>query len=128
MDSLYQYILKNYFSSQSKLLTNSSDTNTSGYNVNGAVSTAVINVLSEHNTVTKNETIELSDELARLVSSDSFLKQLSDTIHKPSIGESEDDFIKRCNSSLRALLDKHLNSDINLSESSPKANRADSSH
>lgn len=51
---------------------------------------------------------KFAKKLVELVSSDKFLKDLSDEIREPGITETEDAFVERCKATMKKLLDRHL--------------------
>jgi len=51
---------------------------------------------------------KFANKLVELVSSDKFLKELSDEIREPGITETEDAFVERCKVTMKKLLDRHL--------------------
>lgn len=51
---------------------------------------------------------KFANKLVELVSSDQFLKELSDEIREPGITETEDAFVERCKVTMKKLLDRHL--------------------
>lgn len=106
MESLYEYISKNHAASQPALLPSSNENKS--VEVRGSVGTAVVELLTTHGVSSEKDALQFSENIAELVTGDKFLKRLSDTIHKPTMGESEDDFVKRCNSALTAMLDEQL--------------------
>lgn len=108
MGSLYEYITKNSEANQPALLPSSNETKSAAVAVTVAIESAVVELLTTHDVTSKKDALQISDGMAKLVTEDDFLKQLSDTIQKPTKGESEDDFVKRCNSALRSMLDEHL--------------------
>lgn len=58
--------------------------------------------------IEKNDISVFSSKFSGLVFSDEFILELSNTIQRPYLGESEETFVKRCKESLFALIDKHL--------------------
>jgi hypothetical protein len=75
-----------------------------------SISAALINLVPALEIMPQKDVSEFSQSVAKLVTDDQFLKELSDTIQQPSKGETEDEFVKRCNKALFALLDERLKS------------------
>lgn len=51
---------------------------------------------------------KFGQDVAKLVTSDIFLKELSEEVRMPRFGETEDEFVSRCKQTLFGLMDKHL--------------------
>lgn len=51
---------------------------------------------------------KFGQDIAELVTNDSFLKELSKGIQTPMLGETENEFVSRCKRTLFGLIDKHL--------------------
>jgi hypothetical protein len=72
----------------------------------GAVGLLPPNILA----ISASDTNRFSQELAAIVSEDSFLKTLSDSIQKPKQDESEEEFVSRSKLVLLGLIDQKLDS------------------
>lgn len=55
-----------------------------------------------------DKALKFAKDLTELVTSDSFLKELSEEIREPGLTESEDEFAARCKKAMKGLLDRHL--------------------
>lgn len=58
--------------------------------------------------VEEEQASKFAKKLVELVSSDKFLKDLSDEIREPGITETEDAFVERCKTTMKKLIDRHL--------------------
>lgn len=58
--------------------------------------------------VPDDQAAKFAKGLAKIVSSDAFLKELSAEIREPGLTESEDAFVERAKLTMRKLLDRHL--------------------
>lgn len=72
-----------------------------------AISTAVALTLQDA-AVPSDKALKFAKKLNDLVTSDSFLKELSDGIREPGLTESEDAFVERCKKTMIDLIDKRL--------------------
>lgn len=68
---------------------------------------AVVLSLQDSN-VPDDQAAKFAKGLAKIVSSDAFLKELSAEIREPGLTESEDAFVERAKLTMRKLLDRHL--------------------
>lgn len=70
-----------------------------------------VGLLSKHiSTIPTSDADRFGQELAEIVTEDSFLKTVSDAIQKPQQGETEDEFVTRSKLVLLELIDQRLNS------------------
>ncbi|WP_421955776.1 hypothetical protein [Polaromonas sp.] len=58
--------------------------------------------------VTQNQAEKFAKKLVELISSDQFLRELSEEIREPGITETEEAFVERGKSTMKKLLDRHL--------------------
>lgn len=58
--------------------------------------------------VKEEQASKFAQKLVELVSSDKFLKDLSDEIREPGITETEDAFVERCKVTMKKLIDRQL--------------------
>ncbi len=73
-----------------------------------SIGNALVSLVPSFGIVPEKDVAAFSDGIAKLVTDDKFLKELSETVHQPSKGETEDEFVKRCNRALFALIDERL--------------------
>lgn len=78
--------------------------------ISNAVACEVTKLVTTNNLISANDAIRFGQEVASLVTSDKFLKHLSETIQRPRLGETEDEFVERSKKSLLGLIDQQLNS------------------
>lgn len=73
-----------------------------------SVKLSVTNLALSVDTIPNNNAEKFGQDVAKLVTSDSFLKELSEGVQTPMLGETEDEFVSRCKKTLFGLIDKHL--------------------
>jgi hypothetical protein len=107
MITLFDFIMKNGVVSQVAALPAPKDEMRIA--TRESIEIALVNLVPSLQSVPKNDVAVFSEGIAKLVTDNEFLKALSETVHQPSKGETEDEFVLRCNRALFAMIDERLN-------------------
>jgi hypothetical protein len=107
MTSFYEFINENKTPS-SLALSNPEKAQTSTAATFNLVNTGLANFAKNCPAIPAKDAEKFGQDIAELVTNDSFLKELSKGIQTPMLGETENEFVSRCKRTLFGLIDKHL--------------------